>query len=426
MMRNLQAREILDSRGHPTIEAEITLLNNEKICASVPSGASTGSREALELRDFGSRYNGKGVQQAVEHVNDIIAPALADMDIGDRQAIDAKLKELDGTANKGKLGANAMLAVSLVCAKAAAHYDQCPLYEWLHPEATDYVLPVPMMNVLNGGAHSNNNVDVQELMIMPVGAPSMSEAIRYGAEVFQALKRLLKAQGYSIAVGDEGGFAPNLDSNEQAIELLLQAIDKAGFKIQDDFVLGLDMAATEFFNQDHYYLHSSDKTFSTEQWISYLQDWVRQYPIVSIEDGMDESDWQGWQMLTQALGDQVQLVGDDLFVTNVELLRRGIDENIANAILIKPNQIGTLSETIDAVRLAQNNDYNTIMSHRSGETEETAIADLAVALNTGQIKVGSLSRTDRVAKYNQLLRIEQALGDKATYAGRQPFARYLL
>lgn len=425
MMRNLQAREILDSRGHPTIEAEITLLNNEKIRASVPSGASTGSREAMELRDFGSRYNGKGVLQAVNNVNDIIAPALADMDIGDRQAIDAKLKELDGTANKGRLGANAMLAVSWVCAKAAAHYDQCPLYEWLHPEGDDYILPVPMMNVLNGGAHANNNVDVQELMIMPVGAPSISEAIRYGAEVFQALKGLLKSKGYSIAVGDEGGFAPNLDSNEQAIELLLQAIEHAGFKMNEDFVLGLDMAATEFFNQDSYHLHSSAQTFSTQQWINYLQDWVRQYPIVSIEDGMDESDWQGWQMLTQALGDQVQLVGDDLFVTNVELLRRGVDENIANAILIKPNQIGTLSETIDAVRLAQDNDYNTIMSHRSGETEETAITDLAVALNSGQIKVGSLSRTDRVAKYNQLLRIEQALGDKATYAGRQPFARYL-
>lgn len=425
MMRNLQAREILDSRGHPTIEAEITLLNNEKIRASVPSGASTGSREAMELRDFGSRYNGKGVLQAVTNVNDIIAPALADMDIGDRQAIDAKLKELDGTANKGRLGANAMLAVSWVCAKAAAHYDQCPLYEWLHPEGDDYILPVPMMNVLNGGAHANNNVDVQELMIMPVGAPSISEAIRYGAEVFQALKGLLKTKGYSIAVGDEGGFAPNLDSNEQAIELLLQAIEHAGFKMNEDFVLGLDMAATEFFNQDSYHLHSSAQTFSTQQWINYLQDWVRQYPIVSIEDGMDESDWQGWQMLTQALGDQVQLVGDDLFVTNVELLRRGVDENIANAILIKPNQIGTLSETIDAVRLAQDNDYNTIMSHRSGETEETAITDLAVALNSGQIKVGSLSRTDRVAKYNQLLRIEQALGDKATYAGRQPFARYL-
>lgn len=425
MIRNLQAREILDSRGNPTVEAELTLMNGTRVCASVPSGASTGSREALELRDFETRYRGKGVQRAVANINEVIAPTLVDRNISDAQALDQHLIELDGTANKGKLGANAILAVSLVCAKAAANYNQCPLFEWFHTENEDYILPVPMMNILNGGAHANNNVDVQEFMIMPVGAPTMSDAIRYGAEVFQTLKSLLRTRNYSIAVGDEGGFAPNLSSNEEAIELLLEAIEKAGYKAGDDFVLALDVAATEFFNQDHYYLHSKQSSYTASQWADYLQGWVRQYPIISIEDGMDESDWQGWQLLTEALGDQIQLVGDDLFVTNVELLRKGVDLNIANSILIKPNQIGTLSESLKAIQLAQDHGYNTIMSHRSGETEETAIADLAVAMQVSQIKAGSLSRTDRVAKYNQLLRIEAILGEKAIYAGRQPFAKYL-
>ena len=414
MMRNLQAREILDSRGNPTVEAELTLMNDVKVRASVP----------IELRDFENRYRGKGVRRAVEHINDIIAPSLQDMNIGERQAIDEHLLALDGTPNKGKLGANALLAVSIVCAKAAAVYDNCPLFEWMHPEGEDYILPVPMMNVLNGGAHANNNVDIQEFLIMPVGAPSMSEAVRYGAEVFQVLKTLLRHRDYPTAVGDEGGFAPNLSSNEEAIELVLEAIEQAGYKAGDDFVLGLDVAATEFFNQDQYHLFSNRQKYSASQWADYLQGWVRQYPIASIEDGMDESDWHGWQILSDNLGDRVQLVGDDLFVTNAELLRKGIDLGIANAILIKPNQIGTLTETLKSVNLAHNNSYNTIMSHRSGETEETAIADLAVARGCGQIKAGSLSRTDRVAKYNQLLRIEQMLGDQAVYAGKRPFLQY--
>lgn len=424
MLRNLQAREILDSRGNPTVEAEVTLLDGVKVNASVPSGASTGSREAIELRDFETRYRGKGVRRAVESINDVIAPSIKDMNIGDRQQIDEHLIALDGTPNKGKLGANALLAVSLVCAKAAATYDNCPLYEWLHPTGEDYLLPVPMMNVLNGGAHANNNVDIQEFMIMPVGAPTMADAIRYGVEVFQILKSLLRSRDYSTAVGDEGGFAPNLRSNEEAIELLLEAIEKAGYQIGVDFVLGLDVAATEFFYHDQYYLHSCRKHYSPAQWCDYLSSWVRQYPIISIEDGMEESDWQGWQILSQELGDQIQLVGDDLFVTNAELLRKGIDLEIANSILVKPNQIGTLTETMKAIHLAQDNGYNTIISHRSGETEETAIADLAVGTNAGQIKAGSLSRTDRVAKYNQLLRIEAMLGDKAIYAGKRPFAKY--
>ncbi len=417
---SVRAREILDSRGNPTIEADVYTADGAMGRAVAPSGASTGSREALELRDGdASRYGGKGVRKAVENVNTLIRDAVSGMDAGDQAALDQCMIELDGTENKSKLGANAILAVSLGAAHAAAQENEQPLYEYLGND--EFRLPVPMMNIINGGAHADNSVDLQEFMILPVGAPSIREAVRYGAEVFHALQSVLRKRGLATTVGDEGGFAPNLSSNEEAIEVILEAIGKAGYKAGEDIYLGLDAASSEFYKDGKYHLASENRSFDSAGFSEYLADWVRQYPIISIEDGMDESDWEGWKLHTEMLGDKVQLVGDDLFVTNTAILKKGIDMGVANSILIKFNQIGTLTETLQAIEMAKQAGYSAVISHRSGETEDTTIADLAVATNTGQIKTGSLSRSDRVAKYNQLMRIEDQLGDAAVYAGRGAF-----
>lgn len=416
------AREILDSRGNPTVEAEVELDTGSHGRAAVPSGASTGENEAIELRDGDkSRYLGKGVKKAVDNVNNKIAQALYDHDVFDQAGIDQVMLDLDGTNNKANLGANALLAVSLAAARAAASELAIPLYRYLGGPGAR-TLPVPMMNILNGGAHADNNVDFQEFMVLPVGASSFSEALRWGTEVFHALKSSLKKRGYVTSVGDEGGFAPSLKSNLEAVEVILEAINAAGLKAGEQMALGLDVASSEFYNDGKYVFKKSDKSErSASEMVEFYADWVRQYPIISIEDGMAEGDWDGWSLLTKELGKKIQLVGDDLFVTNTEYLRRGILSSVANSILVKVNQIGTLTETLDTVELAKVNNYTTIISHRSGETEDTFIADLAVALNTGQIKTGSASRTDRVAKYNQLLRIEEELGKSAKYLGHKAF-----
>lgn len=414
-INNIVAREILDSRGNPTVEVDVILSDGALGRAAVPSGASTGSREALELRDKTDRYHGKGVQTAVNHVNTTIASSLLNHFFADQRALDQQLLALDGTDNKGNLGANALLGVSLAFAKAQATAQKIPLFQSLNPTGP-YSLPVPMMNIINGGAHADNNVDIQEFMIMPVGAPSFSEALRYGTEIFHTLKGVLRDKGYQTAVGDEGGFAPNLANNAEAMTLILEAIEKAGYRPGEDIVLALDVASSEFYREGQYHVASENKQLSSEAFIDVLAEWVEQYPIVSIEDGLAEDDWAGWTLLTEKLGDKVQLVGDDLFVTNPAILQEGISKNIANAILIKPNQIGTLTETLEAIQMAQAAKYNCVISHRSGETADTTIADLAVATAAGQIKTGSLCRADRVEKYNQLLRIEALLGSKAQYA----------
>jgi enolase len=417
----IHAREILDSRGNPTLEAEVTLDSGHMGRAMVPSGASTGTKEAVELRDGDkSRYLGKGVTKAVANVNTTIASALKGFDANDQQALDRKLIDLDGTDNKGKLGANALLGVSLANAHAVAASKGLPLWKHLAGDRAP-VLPVPMMNIINGGAHADNNVDLQEFMVLPVGCTSFREALRAGTEVFHALKSVLKGRGLSTAVGDEGGFAPDLKSNEEALEVILEAINKAGYKAGEDLLLGLDVASSEFFENGKYNLVGEGKRLTSDQFVDFLADWARQYPIVTIEDGMAEHDWAGWKQLTNALGKKLQLVGDDLFVTNPKIFREGIDQGVANAILIKVNQIGTLTETLEAVAMADAANYAAVISHRSGETEDTTIADIAVATTATQIKTGSLCRSDRVAKYNQLLRIEEALGASARYAGRDAF-----
>ncbi len=420
----IHAREIIDSRGNPTVEADVTLEGGAFGRAAVPSGASTGTREAIELRDGDKqRYLGKGVLQAVSNVNSIITKALIGLDASDQVMVDTTMLTLDGTDNKSKLGANAMLAVSMAVAKAAAAAANKPLYEYLAKD-NQFSMPVPMMNVINGGAHADNSVDIQEFMVLPVGAPTEAEAIRYGAEIFHALKALLKKRGLNTAVGDEGGFAPDLESNEAALELILEAIAAAGYKAGEQIYLGLDVASSEFYADGQYNLTSEGKSFSSAEFVDYLAGLAAKYPIISIEDGMDESDWDGWKLLTEKLGDKIQLVGDDLFVTNTKILQEGIDKDIANSILIKVNQIGTLTETIAAIEMAKKAEYTSVISHRSGETEDATIADLAVATCAGQIKTGSLSRTDRIAKYNQLIRIEEALGSKAPYVGKGAF-KYL-
>jgi enolase len=416
----LHAREIVDSRGNPTIEAEVTLQGGAFGRAAVPSGASTGTREALELRDGDrSRYLGKGVLNAVRTVNETISKAMSGKS-WDQASLDHQMITMDGTENKGNLGANAILAVSLAFAHAVATHEKKPLFQTISSN-TIYSLPVPMMNIINGGAHADNNVDIQEFMIMPVGASSFKEALRYGVEIFHALKSLLQKNNLSTSVGDEGGFAPNLPANEAAIEIILKAIDKAGFKAGHDIYLGLDIASSEFYQDGLYHLGSEDRSLTSAQFTDLLKSWVDHYPILSIEDGMAEDDWLGWEMLTQTLGKRVQLVGDDLFVTNTAILEKGIQEHIANSILIKLNQIGTLTETINAINMAKAANYTAVISHRSGETEDSTIADLAVGTNAGQIKTGSLCRSDRVAKYNQLLRIEEFLGKDAVYAGKSAF-----
>ncbi len=424
VIKEIRALEILDSRGNPTVEAEVILENGKKGRAAVPSGASTGSREAMELRDqVANRYQGKGVLHAVNAINGEIASALKGKEVNQQKEIDAILINLDGTKNKERLGANALLAVSLAVAKAAANDSNQDLYQYLGGKGP-FTLPVPMMNIINGGAHADNNIDIQEFMIIPVGAPTFKEALRYGVEVFHHLKQVLKDQGLNTSVGDEGGFAPNLASHEAALDCILKAITLAGFQPGKDIFLGLDVASTEFYRHGKYYLSAEDQIFSAEEFVDYLERLVSRYPIISIEDGMAENDWHGWRLLTDRLGKIVQLVGDDLFVTNTEILQEGIDKKIANAILIKPNQIGTLTETLAAIAMAKKAHYNTIISHRSGETEDTTIADLAVGTNAGQIKTGSLCRSDRVAKYNQLLRIAVTLGDNARYAGNTVFSQF--
>ncbi len=417
-------REILDSRGNPTVEADVQLADGSIGRAAVPSGASTGEFEAIELRDGDKgRYLGKGTLNAVRHINETISAALAGIDAADQILIDDTMLKLDGTNNKGKLGANAILAVSMATARAQAQSEMTPLYRYLGG-VNARVLPVPLMNVINGGAHADNSVDPQEFMLVPAGATSFREALRMGVETFHALKSVLKKRGYSTAVGDEGGFAPSLKSNEEALEVLMEAISKAGYKAGEQIWLALDPAASEFYDtgKKKYVFKKSDKSEkTTEQMIDYWSNWVRQYPIISLEDGMAEQDWEGWKTLTDALGRKIQLVGDDIFVTNPEILQRGIEKGIANSILVKVNQIGSLTETLDAMRLAASANYTTVISHRSGETEDSFIADLAVATNAGQIKTGSASRTDRLAKYNQLLRIEQELGDAAIYPGKKAF-----
>ena len=419
---HVHAREILDSRGNPTVEADVILSNGTLGRAAVPSGASTGEHEAVELRDGDpQRYSGKGVLKAVRNVNDLIARALKGMDARDQGEIDRTLIELDGTATKSKLGANAILAASLATARAAATDQNLPLYRYLGGENAN-TLPVPMMNIVNGGAHADNNVDFQEFMIVPVGAEKFSEALRMGAEIFHTLKSVLKKKGYATSVGDEGGFAPNLTSNEEAIETILEAIAQSGYRAGEDVLLALDPAASEFFDGQSYVFKKSDgRRLSSDEMVAFWSKWIENYPIVSLEDGMAESDWDGWKSLTNELGQRAQLVGDDIFVTNIEFLGQGIDRGVANSILIKVNQIGTLTETLDCIKLAKANLYTTVISHRSGETEDAFIADLAVATNAGQIKTGSLSRSDRVAKYNQLLRIEEEVEDAARYPGRAAF-----
>ncbi|KAF1005173.1 MAG: Enolase [Luteibacter sp.] len=417
----IHAREILDSRGNPTLEAEVTLADGSFGRAAVPSGASTGTREAVELRDGDkSRYGGKGVTKAVANVNTTIAKALAGYDAADQKGLDGKLIALDGTDNKGNLGANALLGVSMAAAHAVAASKKQALWQYLMVDGGGS-LPVPMMNIINGGAHADNNVDVQEFMVLPVGAPSFAEALRYGAEIFHSLKSVLKKAGLNTAVGDEGGFAPNLKSNVAALDTILEAVHAAGFKMGSDILLGLDVASSEFFKNGKYDLEGEGKVFTPEQWVDTLASWAKQYPIVTIEDGMAEGDWDGWAHLTKVVNGGIQLVGDDLFVTNPKIFQEGIDKKIANAILIKVNQIGTLTETLEAIAMADRAKYAAIVSHRSGETEDTTISDIAVATTATQIKTGSLCRTDRVAKYNQLLRIEEALGAKAKYAGRDAF-----
>ena len=411
-------RQILDSRGNPTVEVDVITDDGAFGRAAVPSGASTGVHEAVELRDDDKKvYVGKGVLKAVKNVNDTIAPELLGYDVADQTGIDELMIQLDGTENKSKLGANAMLAVSMAVAKAAAEEAALPLFRYVGGTNAK-TLPVPMMNILNGGAHADNKIDFQEFMVMPTGASSFSEGLRWGVEIFHALKSVLKKKGYSTNVGDEGGFAPNIQSNEEAIETVLEAIQAAGYKAGSQVFIAMDAANSELYKKGKYVFHKSDgKTMSSEELVKYWTNWVKQYPIASIEDGMAEDDWEGWKMLTESIGSKVQLVGDDLFVTNVTRLQQGIDKSIANGLLVKVNQIGTITETINAVTLAQHSGYNTIMSHRSGETEDTTIADLAVALNCGQIKTGSASRTDRMAKYNQLIRIEELLGASAYYPG---------
>jgi enolase len=417
----LVGREILDSRGNPTVEVEVLLESGATGRAAVPSGASTGTHEAVELRDGGERYGGKGVLRAVEHVNGEILDALAGLEALDTRAVDATLIDLDGTPNKGRLGANALLGVSLAVAHAAAEEVGLPLWRYVGG-AGAHVLPVPMMNVINGGAHADNNVDLQEFMIVPLGAASFAEALRWGAETYHVLKKLLHDRGLSTAVGDEGGFAPDLPSNEEAVKVLVQAIEAAGRTPGVDIAIAIDAAASEFYTEGRYRLSAENRDLTSAEFTDYLVDICGRYPVVSLEDGMSEDDWEGWAGLTAALGGRIQLVGDDIFVTNPERLQRGIDSAVANAILVKVNQIGTLSETLDTVSLATRHSYASVMSHRSGETEDTTIADLAVATGCGQIKTGALARSDRVAKYNQLLRIESALGDSARYPGRAAFA----
>ena len=428
-IKNIHAREILDSRGNPTIEVDVTLTNGVIGTACAPSGASTGSREALELRDKDpKRYLGKGVLTAVQNVNTTIRAALVGHDASQQKQLDEAMLALDGTENKSKLGANAILAVSLAAAKAAAIAQQRPLYVHIaeiNRTVGRYSLPVPMMNIVNGGEHADNNVDIQEFMVQPTGAPTFAEALRYGAEIFHALKSVLSKQGLSTAVGDEGGFAPNLPSNAAALDAILLAVEKTGLKPGKDVHLALDCAASEFYADGKYHLKGENKSFDSGQFADYLAGLSRQYPILSIEDGMDESDWEGWAQLSAKIGDKVQLVGDDLFVTNTRILERGIREGIANSILIKFNQIGSLSETLAAIAMAKSAAYTAVISHRSGETEDTTIADLAVATAAGQIKTGSLCRSDRVAKYNRLLRIEEELGKNATYNGIKEFSRFI-
>ena len=416
----VQARQILDSRGNPTVEVDVALETGEFGRAAVPSGASTGAHEALELRDGGSEYGGKAVMQAVTNVNELVAPELMGMEATDQIAIDTAMIQLDGTDDKGKLGANAILGVSLAVAKAAAEYVELPLYRYLGgPSAR--TLPVPMMNILNGGKHAVNSTDLQEFMVMPVGAPTFSEAVRWSAEVYQALKKVLSGKSYSVNVGDEGGFAPSLGSNAEAIELILVAIEKAGYRPGDDMMIALDPASSEIYEDGKYQLTTENRALTSEEMVDFYVDWIEKYPIISIEDGLDEDDWSGWAVLTDKAGDKVQIVGDDLFVTNTERLQRGIDEEVGNSILIKLNQIGSLTETLAAIEMAKRASYTAVVSHRSGETEDTTIADLVVATNAGQIKTGAPCRSDRVAKYNQLIRIEEELGDTAVYAGRDAF-----
>ena len=419
-IKEIRAREILDSRGNPTLEADVTLADGTTARAGVPSGASTGTREAVELRDGDkARYLGKGVLKAVANANGALAEALTGVEFADQRALDARMIELDGTENKSRLGANALLAVSLAAAKADAASRSLPLFRHLGDDTT---MPVPMMNIINGGAHADNSVDIQEFMILPVGAPSFAEALRYGTEIFHALKAVLRSEGLNTAVGDEGGFAPDLPSNRAALDTIMRAVDTAGFEPGGDILLGLDVASSEFYSDGTYRLASEGRDFDAAGFSEFLTELASAYPIVTIEDGMDESDWDGWRILSEALGDRVQLVGDDLFVTNTEILKRGIDQGIANSILIKPNQIGTLTETLDAVTMAVDAGYSAVISHRSGETSDATIADIAVGTAATQIKTGSLSRSDRIAKYNQLLRIEEALGSSAGYAGRKAFS----
>ncbi|TWI01060.1 enolase [Luteimonas cucumeris] len=417
----IHAREILDSRGNPTLEAEVTLDDGSFGRAMVPSGASTGSKEAVELRDGDkTRYGGKGVLKAVANVNGAIAQALHGFDANDQEGLDRRLIDLDGTENKGRLGANALLGVSLANAHAVAASKKMPLWQHL-ANGNDVTLPVPMMNIINGGAHADNNVDLQEFMVLPVGFDTFAESLRAGTEIFHALKSVLKGRGLSTAVGDEGGFAPDFRSNAEALDTILEAIGKAGYHAGEDVLLGLDVASTEFFENGKYHLVGEGKRLTSEQFVDFLADWCSEYPIVTIEDGMAEDDWHGWKLLTQRLGNKVQLVGDDLFVTNPKIFKDGIEQGVANAILIKVNQIGTLTETLEAIAMAHHADYAAVVSHRSGETEDTTIADIAVATTATQIKTGSLSRSDRIAKYNQLLRIEEQLGAAARYAGRNAF-----
>lgn len=420
-IKSIKAREVLDSRGNPTIQAEVMTTSGASGSAMVPSGASTGVREALELRDGDAkRYNGKGVLKAIANIHEQIAPVLSGKAVTDQTTIDQLMLDLDGTDNKSKLGANAILAVSMATAHAAAADQGVPLYAYLGGDGP-FQMPVPMMNIINGGAHADNSVDMQEFMILPVGADSLREAVRYGTEVFHALKKVLSDRGLGTTVGDEGGFAPNLPSNESAIELILLAIEKAGYRAGEDILLGLDVASSEFFKDGFYRLESEKKSLSAEAFIDYLSPWFDKYPIITMEDGMAEDDWDGWARLTEKFGRDVQLVGDDLFVTNTAILAEGIEKKTANSILVKVNQIGTLSETLAAIDMAKKAGYTAVISHRSGETEDTTIADLAVATSSGQIKTGSLSRSDRVAKYNRLIQIEDELGDRARYPGKQAF-----
>tara|TARA_B100000768_G_C11267169_1_gene371653 strand:- start:172 stop:1467 length:1296 start_codon:yes stop_codon:yes gene_type:complete len=420
-IKKIVAREIIDSRGNPTLESEVYLESGVSGRAAVPSGASTGSREALELRDSkSSRYNGKGVLSNVEFIETKINNALLGLDSNNQKLIDQTLIDLDGTDNKSKLGANTLLAVSLANAKSSANNNNISLFRNIK-ESREYAMPVPMMNIINGGSHANNSVDIQEFMIMPVGANSIKEAVRYGVEVFHALGKILDSKSYITTVGDEGGYAPNLSSNKEALDIIMQAIEKAGYKPGEDIMLALDVASSEFYEDGMYNLDSENKKYSSDEFIQLIKSWTQMYPIISVEDALDENDWSGWLELTKELGNKVQLVGDDLFVTNPKIFKKGIDKKIANAILIKLNQIGTLTETVEAMDLAKSNNYNSVVSHRSGETEDTFIADLAVAYSVGQIKTGSLSRSDRVAKYNQLIRIEEELGASSYFPGKSIF-----